>query len=267
MNKWVPPGPAVLAGQGVPRVGMRCGRWGCPWRGARPAVGSGAGAVRELPQPLLAACGTGSCPASGDTGQGAPGQGGGGAQRRWVKVSKGWHRLVPPAQGGRTWCPLAGTSSSLWSACGRLRHPQGGGDVVTHPSGARPPAGTLSQGCVPMPCPSLPASPTLSPALSTWHTWARGAGAIPLLYGEQRAGGGLAGRCHLPPSLPPPGDAGLGLCPRCAPRQGGIACASAASGHVPSVPGHRAGPWQPARPLPGARSLVPGEAGCHAGAR
>lgn len=76
------------------------------------------------------------------------------------------------------------------------------GDVVTHPSGARPPAGTLSQGCVPMPCPSLPASPTLSPALSTWHAWARGGLApFPSFMGSKGQAEGWQAGTASPPSL------------------------------------------------------------------
>lgn len=61
-----------------------------------------------------------------------------------------------------------------------------------------------------MPCPSLPASPTLSPALSTWHTWARGGWRrSPPLWGAK--GRRRVGR-QVPRSLPP-GAAGVGLCP------------------------------------------------------
>lgn len=78
------------------------------------------------------------------------------------------------------------------------------GPTVTHPilaTSRNPDSGLHAHA---MPCPSLPASPTLSPALSTWHTWARGDWRhSPPLWGT-KGRGRVGSRCHIPPpSLPP----------------------------------------------------------------
>lgn len=177
--------------------------------GARPAVRRGAGTMREPGccwSPSWLHAGWGHVPSlvtlvRVPLAQARAERGGG-----WMKVSPSSPKASASTAwsllGGHPWCPPARASSSLRPARGRLQHPQGGGDVVTHPSGAWPPAGTLSQGCVPMPCPSLPASPTLSPALSTWHTWARGGWRrSPPLWGAK--GRQRVGRQVPCPSLPP----------------------------------------------------------------
>lgn len=142
------------------------------------------------------------CPLTGDTGQGATSQGKGGADG-WtdghMEVSPSSPKAstspaAPPAR-----CPPARVSSSLWPAPGWLQHPQGGGATVTHPilATSRNPDSGLRAHAVP--CPSLPASPTLSPALSTWHTWARGDWRhSPPLWGT-KGRGRVGSRCHSPP--------------------------------------------------------------------
>lgn len=118
----------------VPRVRTRGGRWGCPWLrcpSCRRESGRCRAGAGMLPEPGPAARGTGPCPITGATGQGAAGQGKGGAWRRMDEgqpiLPKGWHlRGWVPAG----WAPLVPRQwgpAAVCGRCGPLRHPQGGG--------------------------------------------------------------------------------------------------------------------------------------------
>lgn len=118
----------------------------------------------------------------------------------------GGHRSVPPSRGKQQFVVGA------WA----VATPPGWGGRGESPSGAWPPAGTLSQAACPCrahPCPSLPASPTLSPALSTRHTSPGGLAPFPSFMGSKgQAEGWQRGAASLPFILP--GMLPLGCVPR-----------------------------------------------------
>lgn len=155
--------------------------------------------------------------------------------------------------------------------------------MVTHPilATSRNPDSGLRAHAVP--CPSLPASPTLSPALSTWHTWARGDWRhSPPLWGT-KGRGRVGSRCHIPPpsllsSLPSSHRCCPGLCPLLCPPLGQLLslehCGSvvASAAHSPAaagcvLPALRAlgHPWYHSWLLPSTWPTGMGEVGYHGG--
>lgn len=201
-----PPPPMGRPGSAAPGVGRFVGRssippsrccWGpsgsqwWPWFGARAALWTGA-------VPVLG-CFWGRVPSRLRASQTVPGE-----DAAWLSSS--------PADTGEI--PIGCTPPSpslpppswvLHPLCGRrwrrgwLQHPQGGGAAVSHPQWGPATNGNPESGLRAHVSPSLPASPTLSPALSTWHTWARGGWRrSPPLWGAK----GRVGR-QVPRSLPP----------------------------------------------------------------
>lgn len=130
----------------------------------------------------------------------------------------------PPGPPGRQPdAPQPGQAAVCGQRLGGCDTPRVGGPTVTHPilATSRNPDSGLRAHAVP--CPSLPASPTLSPALSTWHTWARGDWRhSPPLWGT-KGRGRVGSRCHIPPPslpsfLPPSHRCCPGLCPLLCPQ-------------------------------------------------
>lgn len=172
-----------------------------------------------------------------------------------ASTSKAWslmggHRAVPPSWGKQQFVVGA------WA----VATPPGWGGRGESPSGAWPPAGTLSQAACPCrahPCPSLPASPTLSPALSTRHTSPGGLAPFPSFMGSKgQAEGWQQGAASLPP-LPPAWDAALG--PQASWTCDGQGCSITAPRPAPPLPAPPLlhGPMLPAPPLPAPPLPVP----------